>query len=57
VDTGTAAEALSMSAPTLFRFAEAGIVTPARVDPDGARWWNLREMRHQIATYLDDHGE
>jgi hypothetical protein len=46
-----------MSAPTLFRFAEAGIVTPARVDPDGARWWNLREMRHQIATYLDDHGE
>ena len=57
VDTGSAAETLRMSAPTLFRFAEARIVTPARIDPDGTRWWNLREMRRQIANYLDDHSE
>lgn len=57
VDTGAAAEALGMPAPTLFRFLEARIVTAARVDPDGSRWWNLRDTRHQIAIYLNDHGE
>ena len=57
VDTAAAAEALGVPAPTLFRFADARIVTPARVDPDGSRWWNLHEMRHQIAAYLDDQGE
>lgn len=57
VDTGAAAEALGMPAPTLFRFLEASIVTPARVDPDGSRWWNLRDTRRQIAAYLADNGE
>jgi hypothetical protein len=57
VDTAAAAEALGMPAPALFRFADAGIVTPARVDTEGFRWWNLRDMRHQIAAYLDDHGD
>jgi hypothetical protein len=57
VDTGAVVEALGIPAPTLFRFADARIVAPARVDPDGSRWWNLRDVRDQISAYLDDHGD
>lgn len=57
VDTEAAVEALGIPAPTLFRFADARIVAPARVDPDGARWWNLCDLRNRLSADLDGHGE
>ncbi len=54
LDTAAAAEALRTTATSLHRFAQARIVTPARVDPDGSRWWHLPELRSEIASYLDD---
>lgn len=52
VDTEAAAEALHTTSTSLHRFARARIVAPARVDPDGSRWWNLPELRNQLASYL-----
>ncbi len=57
VNTGAAAEALRMLESTLNRFVDARIVRPARVDPDGARWWNLHDLRRQIASYLEERSE
>ena len=57
VNTGAAAEALRMLESTLNRFADARIGRPARVDPDGTRWWNLHDLRRQIATYLEERSE
>jgi hypothetical protein len=28
------------------------VVTAERVDPDGERWWNLWDLRRQVAAYL-----
>lgn len=55
IDSDAAAEALRTSARQLHEWADMGIVTPARIDPDGSRWWNLHDLRRQLATYLDDH--
>jgi len=55
VDTARPAEALNVTPDRLERWAHAGIVTPHHVDPDGDRWWDIRDLRHQVATYLDDH--
>jgi hypothetical protein len=41
---------------TLHRLAQAGIVTPTRVDQHGSRWWDLRELRRQIDDYLGNSG-
>ncbi len=57
VDTAAAAEALHMLEATLHRFADARIVSPARVDPDGTRWWNLRDVRGQVGAYLREPSE
>jgi hypothetical protein len=54
IDTEAAAEALRTTATSLHRFAQAGIATPARTDPGGRRWWDLPEVRAQLAAYLDD---
>lgn len=54
IDTEAAAEALRTTAASLHRFAQAGIASPARADPDGTRWWNLPEVRAQLAAYFDD---
>ncbi|HEY2223765.1 hypothetical protein [Actinomycetospora sp.] len=51
VDTAAAVEALHLPEATLNWFARAEIVRPARVDPDGSRWWNLPDLRSQIAPY------
>jgi hypothetical protein len=55
VDSSAAAEALRTSPQQLHKWADTGIVSPARVDDDGARWWNLHDLRRQLATYLDEH--
>ena len=57
VDTAAAAEALHMLEATLHRFADARIVGPARVDPDGTRWWNLRDVRGLVAAYFRERSE
>lgn len=54
IDSAAAAEALRVSTDQLQRWARAGVVTAARVDTDGERWWNLRDLRRQVAAYLDD---
>ena len=54
VETDAAAEALRMEPETLDRMATARLLTPARTDEDGARWWNLHDLRRQLAAYLDD---
>lgn len=55
VDTAAAAEALRTSAQQLDDWAAEGVVTPARDDPDGSRWWNLHDLRRELAAYIDDH--
>jgi hypothetical protein len=55
VDTPAAAETLRTSTRQLNGWADAGIVTAARVDPDGSRWWSLHDLRRELATDLDDH--
>jgi hypothetical protein len=30
------------------------VVTADHVDTDGERWWNLQDLRRQVAAYLDD---
>lgn len=57
VNTWAAAEALRMLESTLNRFADTRIVRPARVDPDGTRWWNLHDLRRQLASYLEERSE
>lgn len=55
VGTPAAAESLRINAQQLHGWADAGIVTPAHVDADGSRWWNLHDLRRELAAYLDDH--
>lgn len=55
VDSPAAAEALRTSHQQLHRWADAGIVSPARTDPDGRRWWSLHDLRRELAAYMDDH--
>ena len=55
VDSTSAAQALRTSPEQLDEWAGKGIVSPARVDDDGAPWWNLHDLRRQLATYLDEH--
>jgi hypothetical protein len=57
VDTGVAAEALHMLEATLHRFPDASIGRPARVDPDGTRWWNLRDVPGRVGAYLRERSE
>jgi hypothetical protein len=54
VDTPAAAETLRTSAQQLNGWADAGIVSPARTDPDGSRWWSLHDLRRELATCIDD---
>jgi hypothetical protein len=55
VDTPAAAEAPRTSAQQLTVWADAGIFTPAGVDPDGSRWWSLHDLRRDLATDIDGH--
>lgn len=54
VDTRAAAAVLGMPEHTLRRFDDARIITPARIDSRGARWWDLHDLRRQLAAYLDE---
>ncbi len=54
IDSAAAAEALRMSTQQLQRWAQRGVVTADHVDIDGERWWNLPDLRRQVAAYLDD---
>ena len=54
IDSAAAAEALHMSTQQLQRWAQRGVVTADHVDTDGERWWNLQDLRRQVAAYLDD---
>lgn len=55
VSTPAAAESLRTNAQQLHGWADAGIITPAHVDADGCRWWNLHDLRRELAAYLDAH--
>ena len=54
IDSAAAAEARHMSTHQLQRWAQSGVVTADHVDTDGERWWNLADLRRQVAAYLDD---
>jgi len=56
IDTDAAAEAVRMGPATLERMATRR-VTPARTDDDGPHWWNLHDLRRQLAVYLDERSE
>ena len=55
IDSAAVAEALRISTYQLERCAQAGVVTAERVDTDGERWWNLWDLRRQVAAHLADH--
>jgi hypothetical protein len=57
VDTKAAAEALGTPEHTLHRFADAGIITPARGGSARSRSWNLHDLRRELAAYLAVHDE
>ena len=54
LDTDAAAKALHIPVRQLERWVQAGVVTPAVTDPDGAHRWNLPDLRQQLAGRLDD---
>ncbi len=47
--TAQAARWLGVSASTLARYADKGIVTPTLILPSGHRRWDLDELRRQLA--------
>jgi hypothetical protein len=57
IDSAAAAEALHMSTHQLQRWAQNGVITADHIDTDGERWWNLPDLRRQVAAYLDDEGD
>ena len=52
VTTGEAARALGVDASTLWRWVQAGIVTPTRRTAGGHYRWDVAELEEQ----LDEHG-
>lgn len=48
ISTGVAADALGVAHFTLFRWWQAGIVTPALVTPGGHARWDLDELKEQL---------
>ncbi len=54
VDTDEAARTLQIPSPQLERWAQSGVVTPTATDPEGGRWWNVSDLRQQIATRIED---
>lgn len=57
VTTEEAARALHLQPAVFEHWANKGLATPAAVDPDGTRWWNLHDLRRELARYLaDDQG-
>lgn len=47
--TAQAARQLGISARTLARYAERGILTPTVVLPSGHRRWDMADVRRQLA--------
>jgi hypothetical protein len=57
IDTDAAAEALRIEPATLQRMAASRLFIPARADDNGALWWDLHDLRRQLAAYLDERRE
>jgi hypothetical protein len=57
IDTDAAAEALRMEPARLERVAASRLLIPARADDNGTLWWNLHDLRRQLAAYLDERRE
>jgi DNA-binding transcriptional MerR regulator len=54
VTTEQAARALHLQPAVFKHWADRGLVTPVATDPDGTRWWNLHDLRRELARYLTD---
>lgn len=54
VSTVQAAHALHLQPVVFGLWADRGLVTPDATDADGTRWWNLHDLRRELAKYLTD---
>lgn len=56
VTTPTAATTLGISARTLQRYVEQGVLSPAVTLPSGQYRWDVGELTRRIAELAEDHG-
>jgi hypothetical protein len=57
IHTEAAAGALRMEPASLERITASRLFIPARTDDNGTLWWNLHDLRRQLAAYLDERRE
>jgi 8-oxo-dGTP diphosphatase len=54
LNSRAAAQALGIGRSTLYRWAEAGYITPAFVTPSGQRRWDVDDLRRQLRDKTGD---